>query len=427
VNEADMGVEPGTWGAYYVTVATGVFGVRVVGDVLVRQAPAMQMRVMLKDGTSQILPFSGPSVDFIRYIDGYGNEVRGYSADGRKTWVMATGGVIPQAELAGKLTKKVAADGSVSLVDDQGQEWYAQAAPVGPNHIAQPWVFGEQYDELLKSAMASQSIKWYGQIAAESGGDTSSGVGAQGQRFRLVRDEGFGLNLTPREILYTEATAASAAQTARRIVATGSAPGASLAEESAAIRARGRVPTPIPETDSTIRGRQAYADLAAIKDREEAATARLQIGQSLEDETAAIKARKTPGSEWRAVGAVASALTEQATPFLQGIISLGTALVAAIVPPTSLPAPYVAPSSLTFTPAPLTPLPTLKAVTPVALPKVPVTSPLVVARGATPTPSGTESRIYEPVVKPVVKAPVPVVKAPVPVQPAKPIYLPQKT
>ena len=100
----------------------------------------------------------------------------------------------------------------------------------------------------------------------------------------------------------------------------------------------------------------------------------------------------------------ASTLADAVAPTISGIISIGAAVLNAVLPPTSLPPAFVSPWT-GFTLPVLKPLaaPTLRAV-------VPVTPPLVVARGATTTPSGTGSRIYEPAPAPVVKkvvAPVP--------------------
>ena len=111
-----------------------------------------------------------------------------------------------------------------------------------------------------------------------------------------------------------------------------------------------------------------------------------------------------------------SSLAAQATPAIEGIISLGSALINVTAPPKNLPpiSPYVG-FTLPTVPVYTGPLGRTPAPLPVALPRpTPVTPPLVVARGATPTPSGTEARIYEPEPAPVVKpkAPVPVYTGP---------------
>ena len=405
VNEADAGYPPGAWALNHIQVVTGAFGQRVVGDVKVQDAPtslSVGIRVQTQNG-EKFIPYT-QGAKFLTYIDGYGNRVNGYSVDNGKTWVMATGGVLPSLELAGKVTWTEKPDGSVEITDGASNVLFRSAD-------------GVSWESDLAKPMVAGAIGWFGQAAAQSGTSTAAGVGAPGQQFRLVYayngTDGMGaLNLTPREILYSEATAASAAETARRTVAVGSAQEASLAEESAAIRARGRVPVPIPQTDPTMYRRQGYADYAAKLAKAEAATARLQVGQSLEDETAAIQARQSPGAAWRQVGAMATAMIDQVTPIFQGIITIGNTIMAAASPPTYLPAPYIAPI-VGFT------LPSLRPVTPIALPKVPVTTPITIKKGVTPTPSGDENRIYEPAPKP---APKP---APAPA-PARPIANPIK-
>ena len=346
VNEYDMGIAPGEWGANFVTVQSGIYGVRRTGDVRVQQASSVLMKVTFKDGTSELVPF-GKNADWITYKDEYGNRVSGYSVDGRQSWIMVPDGIYPTPilELEGRLTKKVKPDGSYTISDDQGQVWYTRSAS-GADGSPGAWGVGEGFAALSAAAGSVGAIAWFGQIAAQNNGDISAGVGAPGQYFRLVRDEGAGLNLVPREILYAEATASQVIDTARRTVARGSAAGATLAEESAAVRARGLIPPPVPLTGSDY-VRQKRADAAAVAERATAATARLRLGDTLADEVNDIEARKSPGAEWRAVGAVATALSAAAAPGLSGIVALGSAIVNAVSPPHELPQQYVPPSSLT--------------------------------------------------------------------------------
>ncbi len=376
---------PGMWGLNHVTVQTGAFGQRVVGEVQVTKAPTLGLWVTTQDGTKKHIPYPGDA-QFISYVDGYGNRVTGYSIDRGATWVRATGGVLPQLELNGKVTWTTAADGSIKVTDGAGKELFA--SPDGVN-----WGGGG-------TALDGAPISWYGQAAVMAGGVSPDGVGAQGQQFRIVRavpgpDGAPTLNLVPREIIYAEITAANAAANVTRVQNAGAAAGASLAEESGAIRVRGLRGTPTtPETDATAWRRQKQADAAAIRGQETNAAAR--TWDTLAEENAAVRERGS-GDQWRTAGALATSLVNQATPAVTGILSLGATLMNAVTPPTWLPPVYISPKvGFTLSPPPLksapaTLPPPVKAVTP----------PLVVRRGTTPTPSGDENRIYEP--EPVVK------------------------
>jgi hypothetical protein len=391
----------------HVVVVTGAYGQRVVGEVKVGVAATLGIRVTDQNGVKHDIPYP-ERAQYFSYTDGYGNRVNGYSIDGGATWVQATGGVQPSLELNSPVTWTRNPDGSVTVTDGAGATLFAS-----PNGLT-GWQGGGD-------ALAGAPISWFGQAAVESDGDTSAGVGAVGQRFRIVSAVDGVLNLVPREIIYAEVTAANVGAVAKRIVAAGSAAGASLAEESAAVRARGRVPTPTPLTGSDY-VRQKRADAAVVAEREAAATARLALGDTLADEVADIEARKTPGAEWRAAGAFASALSNAVLPTVSGIISLGSAILNVVLPPRQLPPPYTPPSSL-YAPVPT---PTLRTVTPVA-PISRVTSPTgvtkTVSTGKTPTPVGKPA-LYETNPKPV--APKPVAPKPV-VKLAPPTYKPRAT
>jgi hypothetical protein len=121
-----------------------------------------------------------------------------------------------------------------------------------------------------------------------------------------------------------------------------------------------------------------------------------------------IEARKTPGAEWRAAGAFASALSNAVLPTVSGIISLGSAIVNVVLPPRQLPPPYIPPSSLTPPPPPYIAPSSLTQ-----LPKPRVTPPPYIA------PSSL-TQLPKPV------APKPVAPKP-PVKLAPPTYKPRAT
>ena len=390
------------WATTHVTVQTGALGVRVVGEVQVSNGPSINIIVTTTDGAKKEIPWGGP-VAYISYRDGYNNLVSGYSIDGMRTWIHAAGVQgKPKLELSGAMTYTENADGSATITDGNGNKMFA----LGP----EGWTAGDG----LAGAMQVNAVGWFGQ----AGPPTRGGVGVPGQQFRIVTavtgpNGGPALNFVPREILYTEITAANVGAVARRTVATGAAAGASLAEESAAIRARGLGgPAMIPYADEDAARRQRRDDIRARDKRNADATARLQLGDTLADETNDIAARSSPTTQ---IVNTATGFTTGASS-LAGIISLGSALINVTAPPKNLPpiSPYVG-FTLPTVPVYTGPLGRTPAPLPVALPRpTPVTPPLVVARGATPTPSGTEARIYEPEPAPVVKpkAPVPVYTGP---------------
>jgi hypothetical protein len=228
------------------------------------------------------------------------------------------------------------------------------------------------------SVLTGAPISWFGQAAVESGGDTSAGVGAQGQHFRIVSTMMDGaLNFVPVEILYAEErrfTQATLMRLQTDSTVLGRAAYARLAEA---------------KKDSTVLGRAAYARLAAAQhliDTDPTAWRRAKQAEATAAEAAqhlidtdptawrrAKQAEATAAKDeaWRAAGSFVSSLVSAAPDALSGIIALGNAIVNVVLPPRQLPPPYVPPSSLTPPPPPYvppssltytpTPVPTLRA------------------------------------------------------------------
>ena len=387
------------WAANHVTVYTGAFNRRVTGEVAVKKAPAIGIRLTYTDGSREIIRFGG-GADFISYrVDG--NLINAYSIDGRRTWLQTTGGIPPVLELNGPVTKTTNADGYVTITDAAGNIVFA--SPDGKTG----WVEGPEVNGVstFGNALATGSVKWFGQGAAESGGDTSEGVGYPGQQFRLLNgiidaSGQVSLNLVPVEILNNDVTI------------RGRAAYAKLDEA---------------KNDRTLLARAAYAKLAEAK----RAAAPLPAGPD-EAKRAAERAYAAgprevnaatgfttgPDEAWRAAGTFASSLVSAVPSVFAGIIAVGNAIVSAVAPPTWLPTyttsptyvalptyttsptyvpapltqPYVPPSSLTLTPVPvLTPPPYVAPSSLTQLPKVTPKSPATPAQIALMTPSPTST------------------------------------
>jgi hypothetical protein len=195
----------------------------------------------------------------------------------------------------------------------------------------------------LPGAMQADAVGWFGQADLATRGGVL-GVGVPGQQFRIVTalngpNGGPALNFVPREILYTEITGANAAARVTKTQKAGAAPGATLAEESAAIKARGLRGTPTAPLTGSDYARQKTAlaeESAAIKARG------LRTWDTRAEETNAIEARV----ELSYINPL-TGFNLRPNPAVEGILSIGSAIVNLISPPTWLPPVYVAPSSLT--------------------------------------------------------------------------------
>ena len=221
--------------------------------VAANEAPTVAISVTTTDGTKKFIPYA-KGVNYISYRDGYGNLVSGYSIDGR-TWVQATGGTLPVLELNGRVNWTQAADGSIEVTDGAQNVIFTS----GPGGVG--WKPGAGLDK----AGQAGAIGWFGQANLASSGISREGVGAPGQQFRIVTavpgpDGAPALNLVPREILYTEITAANVAARVTKVQKAGVAPGAAPAEESAAIRARGLTGTPIRSSAGLMAGRSSPSE-----------------------------------------------------------------------------------------------------------------------------------------------------------------------
>jgi hypothetical protein len=356
--------QTGTWGMNHITVQTGALGQRVVGEVRVEQAPTVEIRITTTDGTKKMIPYV-KGVNYISYRDGYGNLVTGYSIDGQ-TWVQATGGTPPVLELNGAVTWDEAADGSVTVTDANKNVIFTS----GPEGVG--WEPGAGLDR----AGQAGAIGWYGQANQAAYGVSREGVGAPGQQFRIVTalngPNGPALNFVPREILYTEITSANAAARVTKVQKAGAAPGATLAEESAAIKARGLQGTPVVPLVGSDWVRQQRNDAAAKVRGQRDAEARTWDTRA--EETNAIEARSSQSYINPATG-----FNLRPNPAVEGIVSIGSAIVNFISPPTWLPPVYVAPSSLTprqtYVPPSSLTLTPVRTVTPPYVPPSSLTQP----------------------------------------------------
>jgi hypothetical protein len=314
-----------TWEQRHIRVVTGWSGQRVVGEVEIQNAPAIGLRITTTDGTQKILKDYGRFVGYAPYVDGYGNTVRAYSVDG-VTWVLATGGTYPMLELNGAVEWDENANGSVQITQDGNVLFTSPDGKSG-------WVNGDGFE----SSGAASGLAWFGQANLEKYGVSREGVGAVGEQFRIAREvytpDGRALNFVPREILYAEVTAANVAARVSKVQAAGAAQGATLGEESAAIRVRGLEGTPQRRTFT-----------GSLAEESAAIGAR---GMAAAPYVAPSSLTMTPIAQWRAAGAAVSSLAAQASTAVEGIISLGSALMNTVAPPRWLPPVYVAPSSLT--------------------------------------------------------------------------------
>jgi hypothetical protein len=390
VEEAKEGYEPGMWGLDHIQVQTGAFGRVVTGEVQVGTAPT-QPKIAFTDtkGVSHTAEYGG-GASYFSFIDGDGNRVHGYSIDGGATWVQATGGIPPVLQVNVPLTPTTDKDGNVTYTDPDGNVLFKFDAATGG------------WSTNVPAAGRGGQISWFGQAAAESGGDISLGVGAPGQRFRIVTAEAGpnglpSLNLIPNSILMDVANAERRIATARSVFAAGMAPGATLAEESAALRTRGLLGGELPAA------RTAATDAAALKAAAEARrvnvfAAGMAPGATLAEESAALRMRGTlPGATSQPAfdaGTLVSTLATAAAPVIASIIYLGQTLLSVLTPPPTAPVLR-----------PLYEPPVLKPVT-TTPPRVPTgnvgpTSMPIVR--AIPTPTGNVG----PTPMPIVRAPTP--------------------
>jgi len=148
----------------HITVLTSADGKMVPGEVAVTaNGRTVGLWVTTQDGTRQNIPYSGTAL-YGSYVDGFGNKVEAYSVDGGKTWVQGIGGVMPSLELNVPVDKGEAPDGSPFYTLPESGELLVKDGKLNPK----------------------ADITWFGQRAAEVGGDTSAGVGAQGAQFRIA-------------------------------------------------------------------------------------------------------------------------------------------------------------------------------------------------------------------------------------------------
>jgi len=413
------------WAANHVTVQTGAFGQRVTGEVEVKRAPTVGIRVTLTDGSKRLIPFADVA-EYVSYRDGDGNLVRAYSIDGRQTWMQTTGGLVPMLELKGTVTWKEEADGSVTIKDAAGRVLFAS-----PNGLT-GWVEGEKTDGTTAygAAFGLGAVNWFGQDAATSRGDTSAGVGYPGQQFRLVNgildpSGQVTLNFVPNEILVAEDRRYTQAML-MRLQRTGTGPDeAKRAAERAYAAGPRKVNAATGFTTGPDEAWRAAVTLPAGPDEAKRAAERAYAAGPVPN--AATGFTTGPDEAWRAAGTFASSLVSAVPQAVAGIIAVGSAIVSSVVPPTWLPPyvapssltppqPYVPPSSLTYTPVPV---PTLQPprvtppyVAPSSLTQPPRVTPPYVAPSSltqpprpTPTPPPTPRPVPTPTTTPGVTRP----------------------
>jgi hypothetical protein len=315
---------PGTYEMSHIQVQTGTLGVPVSGWVAVQKSAGITHGLYFTDqsGAKQYANISLPT-SYITYVDGYGNRVNGYSIDGN-TWVMATGGVLPDLEINTKLTKVTNADGTISYMAEDGTTEVLKS-----NADGSAWTTAAGMD-----AVAGQGlVGWYGQAAAEAGGSVSEGVGSKGSQFRLVQpaigaDGTSSLNLVPNEVIFAQSGRAFQI-TEVRSAKEGRAPSFSIAKGTPNVSERtGFVIPPKPGEAATSPKVNAFTgfDLNAPS----------KTTPNVNSATGFV----IPPKAFDA-GAFVSSLVRQAAPAVQGIIHVGATLLPALIPPSTLPPVYV--------------------------------------------------------------------------------------